>query len=236
MAWTSPITISTGNVGTAAHWNTYIRDNGLYLFEHSVPTGGLIAYAGSAAPSGWLVCNGTAVSRTTYADLFAAISTTFGVGDSSTTFNIPDLRGRSVVGVGTGAGDGSSGTGNPTGTALTARSLSAWGGKQTHTLATSEIPAHGHTQDAHGHGVTDPGHEHGMDGDFGNRFMVTVGSSSINQINDAPSGQALSYSDIDSNTTGLTVNNATATNQNTGGGGEHNIMHPFAALNYLIKI
>lgn len=65
-------------------------------------------YAGSAAPNGWLLCFGQAVSRTTYAGLFQAIGTTFGVGDGTTTFNLPDLRGRVVAGAdnmgGTAAG------------------------------------------------------------------------------------------------------------------------------------
>jgi microcystin-dependent protein len=56
--------------------------------------------AASSAPSGWLLCDGTAVSRTTYSALFTAISTAYGVGDGSTTFNVPDFRGRSVIGAG----------------------------------------------------------------------------------------------------------------------------------------
>lgn len=63
-----------------------------------VPSGSLLGYGGSSAPAGWLLCDGSAVSRTTYASLFSAISTTFGVGDGSSTFNIPDLRGRVVAG------------------------------------------------------------------------------------------------------------------------------------------
>lgn len=51
-------------------------------------------FAGTSAPTGWLLCDGTAVSRTTYAALFAVISTVYGVGDGSTTFNLPDGRGR----------------------------------------------------------------------------------------------------------------------------------------------
>lgn len=58
----------------------------------------ILPYAGSAAPTGWLLCFGQAVSRTTYAGLFSAIGTTFGVGDGSTTFNVPDLRGRVAAG------------------------------------------------------------------------------------------------------------------------------------------
>lgn len=112
----------------------------------AVPTGGVTMYAGSSAPSGWLLCNGAAVSRTTYATLFTAISTTFGTGDGSTTFNVPDMRGRIPIGVGTGTGGGASGTGLPTGgSALTAVALAGWKGEETHTLVTTEIPAHTHT-------------------------------------------------------------------------------------------
>jgi microcystin-dependent protein len=58
-------------------------------------------FAGSTAPTGWLLCDGTAVSRTTYSDLFAITSTTYGVGDGSTTFNLPNLKGRVPVGLDT---------------------------------------------------------------------------------------------------------------------------------------
>jgi microcystin-dependent protein len=61
-------------------------------------TGVVLPFAGSSPPSGWLLCNGQQVSRTTYPELFAAIGTTFGVGDGSTTFNVPDLRGRVAAG------------------------------------------------------------------------------------------------------------------------------------------
>jgi len=65
-----------------------------------IPSGSVITTAASVAPTGWLLCDGAAVSRTTYAVLFAAISTTYGAGDGSTTFNVPDLRRRTPVGVG----------------------------------------------------------------------------------------------------------------------------------------
>ena len=64
----------------------------------SLPSGAVSAFAMNSAPTGWLKANGSAISRTTYASLFAAIGTTFGVGDGSTTFNIPDLRGEFVRG------------------------------------------------------------------------------------------------------------------------------------------
>ena len=65
----------------------------------TLPAGSIIMFGANTAPSGWLVCDGTAVSRTTYSGLYSAISTNFGVGDNSTTFNLPDFRGRSPYGV-----------------------------------------------------------------------------------------------------------------------------------------
>lgn len=70
----------------------------------AVPAGTISAFAGTAAPSGYVLCDGSAISRTTYAALFAVIGTSFGQGDGSTTFNVPDLRGRFIRGV-----DGSAG-------------------------------------------------------------------------------------------------------------------------------
>ena len=64
------------------------------------PLGAVIAFAGSVAPAGWILCDGRAISRTGFSQLFAVIGTTYGAGDGSTTFNVPDLRGRAVYGVG----------------------------------------------------------------------------------------------------------------------------------------
>lgn len=66
-----------------------------------VPAGTIVAYGNTTAPTGWLVCNDAAVSRTTYARLFAVIGTSFGTGDGSSTFNLPDLRDRVPLGFGT---------------------------------------------------------------------------------------------------------------------------------------
>ena len=68
------------------------------------PAGAVVAFAGATAPDGWLLCNGATISRTTYSELFAAIGTTYGVGDGSTTFKIPDLRGEFVRGLDGGRG------------------------------------------------------------------------------------------------------------------------------------
>lgn len=88
------------------------------------PTGSITAFGGSSAPTDWLLCDGSAVSRTTYATLFGVISTSFGVGDGSSTFNLPDLRGRIPVGKDSG----------------TFNTLGATGGSETHTLTSAQIP------------------------------------------------------------------------------------------------
>jgi len=77
--------------------NVLIRDyNNPPAPQRFVPPGVVLPFAGTSAPAGFLLCGGQAVSRATYAALFAAIGTTFGAGDGSTTFNLPDLRGRAT--------------------------------------------------------------------------------------------------------------------------------------------
>jgi microcystin-dependent protein len=78
-----------------------LTDSNNQSFTQFMPAGAVLPFAGAAAPTGYLLCDGSAVSRTTYAALFAVLSTTFGVGDGSTTFNLPDMRETAPVGVGT---------------------------------------------------------------------------------------------------------------------------------------
>lgn len=103
-----------------------------------VPCGGVVAYAGASIPANWLICNGAAVSRTTYANLFTAIGTTYGSGDGSTTFNVPDMRGNVIAGY--KASDANFGT------------LGAAVGEATHLLTTTEMPSHRHGLDETGSG------------------------------------------------------------------------------------
>lgn len=93
-----------------------------------VPTGVILPYAGTSAPSGFLGCDGTAVSRTTYAGLFAAIGTTWGVGDGSTTFNLPNLNRKALVGSG---GSGTATLANSVGSTCTAETV---------TISTANLP------------------------------------------------------------------------------------------------
>lgn len=81
-----------------ANRTTYLKTELLAAVASSPPIGSVSYFAGSTPPERWLECDGAAVSRVTYAALFAVISTTFGVGDGSTTFNLPDLRGEFVRG------------------------------------------------------------------------------------------------------------------------------------------
>lgn len=118
----------------AADYNTAANK-----LDYFVPTGAVVPFAGSSTPTGWLGCYGQAVSRTTYSALFAIISTTYGVGDGSTTFNLPDLRGRVVAAL-----DNLGGSSANRITDTDADALGGVHGAETHTLTVDEIPAHTH--------------------------------------------------------------------------------------------
>lgn len=109
------------------------------------PAGVVLPFAGSTAPTGWLLCFGQAVSRTTYAALFTALGTAYGAGDGSTTFALPDLRGRIPGGKDNMGGSAASRL-TMAGSGVDGLALGASGGAQTHTLTTGEMPAHSHTQ------------------------------------------------------------------------------------------
>ena len=101
------------------------------------PIGSGMDYYGTTAPNNYLFADGSAISRTEYAELFSVIGTTYGAGDGSTTFNLPDKRTR--VSVMRSAGDDTFAT------------LGAKGGEKKHTLTVSEMPSHTHTQNSHSH-------------------------------------------------------------------------------------
>jgi microcystin-dependent protein len=108
-----------------------------------IPSGVIVPFAVAGAPTGWLACGGQAVSRTTYATLFAAIGTYYGSGDGSTTFNLPDLRGRVVAGLNTlGGSDANRLT--VAGCGIEGDNLGAAGGSETHTLTEAQLAAHKH--------------------------------------------------------------------------------------------
>jgi microcystin-dependent protein len=120
------------------------------LLGFLVPTGSVFDFAGATAPTGFLLCQGQAISRTTYSGLYAALggsSSPWGQGDGSTTFNVPDLRGAASIGAGQGTG-------------LTSRALGAIGGEESHLLTVAELAVHTHGASQGTHTHTDSGHAH----------------------------------------------------------------------------
>lgn len=107
------------------------------------PSGCVLPFAGATAPSGWLLCFGQEVSRSAYPDLFTALGTIYGSGDGSTTFNLPDMRGRVAAGE-DDMGGTAAGRMTTAGSGVNGLALGATGGAQTHTLDTTQMPAHGH--------------------------------------------------------------------------------------------
>ncbi len=160
------------SLGSAAYMNAGTSSNNLVQLDGTAklpavdgsqltnlpagaPAGGVMPYAGATEPSGWLFCYGQAIGRTTYAALFTAIGTVHGVGDGSTTFNVPDIRGRVVAGKDNMGGTSANRLTNQSG-GLDGDALGAAGGAETHTLTTAQMPAHTHTVSLSGSGSTTP--------------------------------------------------------------------------------
>ncbi len=104
----------------------------------SVPAGAINSFGGASVPTGWLLCNGSAVSRTTYADLFSAIGTAWGYGNNSTTFNLPDLRGRFLRGRANGSSN------DPDRSSRTAINTGGNTGDNVGSLQADELKSHNH--------------------------------------------------------------------------------------------
>lgn len=221
------------------------------------------ATASSQVPTGWLACDGAAVSRTVYASLFAAIGVAYGAGDGTTTFNVPNLKGKVIVGV------------DAAQTEFNARGVT--GGAKTVTLSVTEMPAHAHgtsstvdtnhahnvyarNQDtgwmnqnwSHWHGarvgnggwIGNTGHGHYNHGGYASEapepgnfpfgaVPVNVDSTDTNHYHnfnhDHPSTNYQSESPWAGNWT------HTHTIPSQGGGGAHQNLQPYLAMNYLIK-
>lgn len=178
-------------------------------FRDTFSAGVVFPFAGSVAPDGWLLCDGSAINRVTYSRLFAMIGTTYGVGDGSTTFNLPDIRGRIAIGKDDMGGFAANRI-TVGGSGIAGNILGATGGTETHVLTNSQMPIHNH-------GGATGGHTH------------DVGTGSVGG-NNAVAGNYTRSSSVQ--TAALS---ATASISNDGGGGAHNNTQPSMILNYIIK-
>lgn len=179
------------------------------------PTGVVAEWAGSddasAIPDGWLLCDGTAISRSSFADLFAVIGVNYGAGDGVNTFNLPDFRGRTALGVQDGTYD-----------------LGTTGGSATTVLDVTQMPA-GFPS------ITDPGHNHTQDPHTHPQSIVntgtagTNGSQGANVSNTTTAGTTGStVATNQSSTTGITVDAQ-------GSGAPVSLLSPYLAINKIIK-
>lgn len=213
-----------------------------------VPTGSVTMFGATTAPTGWLACDGAAVSRSTYAALFSVIGTTYGVGDNSTTFNVPNLKQKVPVGYDAGTAP--------------FNALAATGGAASIAIASANLPVHlhsmnhdhpavfsGNANNSHSHAVTDPQHNHAA---VGSDAYATFVASGAVYTAASPGGILLSGVGgviTQPASTGITLGNETFSHdhntytgtrtQDTGDGGFANTAlatrDPYVVMAYIIK-
>ena len=172
-----------------------------------VPTGTVSMFAGSTAPTGYLLCQGQAVSRTTYSALFSVIGTAYGTGDGSTTFNLPNLQGRFALGKNS------------------SHALASTGGAETVTLTTNQIPAHTHGSKS----ITGKVGQVIVPNSDMSRTSDTLYFERVDDV-DYPSDASVN------NCRRRVIHlNATHEHDSVGGGASHNNMPPYQTVNYIIK-
>jgi microcystin-dependent protein len=193
----------------------YLR--GFYGNPYNIPLAGGLDYWGGTAPnSAFAFAFGQAISRTTYANLYALIGSAYGAGDGSTTFNLPDKRGRVSAGA---DGMGGVNAGRLSGATVNSVGIGGVGGTETHALTTNEIPAH-----THANTLTDPGHQHSA-------FIVSSGVGGTAQTT-IGTGGAFSFDNKTANaSTGISLTNASQ-----GGGAAHTNVQPTILCNYIMRI
>lgn len=208
-----------------------------------IPTGSLILYAGASAPTGYLLCNGalrTFGGGGTDDPLYQIIGSSFNIGGEGVSqFRLPNTQGRVLLGAGTGAG-------------LSARALGTLAGLEAVALTSdTQLPSHQHGLASHTHAINHnhPSftntHSHGIDGDFGDRILVTVPTGNDYTVppTASPKHQATSFSDIDDATLTIDVPSfngssggpSTSLTSATGAAATHENMPPFLVVNVLIK-
>lgn len=185
--------------------------------------GEMAMFPGGAVPDRWMTCTGDAISRSVYSELFDVIGTTWGAGNGTTTFNIPDMRDKLPMGV--------------LGSVVTDVGDSA--GALTHTLSTGEIPSHNHTltDPGHVHSITDPGHAHRERQFAGASSFIAGAAGGANPtIANGTNTTNTAVLDTVSNTTGIGVqSHSTGVSlAAAGGGGAHSILNPVKGVHFMI--
>ena len=217
---------------------TFTGEVGALVWEDASPVspsvpGIVIPFAGTVSPDGYLLCDGSEVSRSTYALLYAVIGDTYGAGDGSTTFNLPDLRGRVVIGV--------AGT----------HALGSTGGSETVTLTEDQLPAHVHEVPKHGHEndisaktpalshtITQPMYKYnrpnsaGISGGSSKQTVKTTSTQTATRgTNVSVTAHAAAACTVGGSVTACPAFNSAP----SGNGGSHNNMQPYTSVNYLIS-
>jgi microcystin-dependent protein len=193
-------TPTAGDSSTKIATTAFVQQNG-------TPTGSLLMWSTTLAPSGYLLCNGLAVSRSTYASLYAVIGTTFGSGDGSTTFNLPDYRNRMPIGAGS------------------AYSAGATGGS-----ADAIVVSHTHTATS---AVTDPGHNHKPSTE-GTTSGYSTGKPPLPYLVSRSGLDGGPYTDINTTTSVTNVSVATTVGS-TGSSGTNANLPPYLGIYFIIK-
>jgi microcystin-dependent protein len=182
------------------------------------PVGVVEAFAGTNAPNGWLICDGSQVSRSLFPELFSVIGTQYGSGDGFATFTLPDLRGRTIAGK-----DGVNNMNNGPVNRLTSTHFGASGtalgnagGSESHTLTTAQLAVHSHSDAGHTHPPY-PGYEGYWQEDSQSGVIIAQGGNF--KANSLVPSTGTGYSSI----------------QNAGSGNAHNNTQPTMILNYIIK-
>lgn len=178
------------------------------------PSGVISAFGGTAAPTGYLLCDGSSVGTATYSQLFAVIG--YSYGGSGANFSLPNLKGRVPVGRDSAQTEFDA--------------LAETGGAKTHTLTSAEMPSHTHT----GTTTTDGSHTHAQTGRFSSFTSHNHFGSGVTGAAEAASPDQ-GVSGNMGNTGAGGSHSHTFTSNATGGGGAHNNLQPYLVINYIIK-